>query len=149
MSHKLRESKQAVAAFAKTANAEDEFFLVRFSGQPELAAPFAGSLNDIQNRLLFTQPAGKTALLDAVCLALDYMRNAKNPRKVLVVISDGGDNHSRYTRDEIRLRVREADLSIYAIGIYEPMPQWLPEEERPGTANPSISTQPAALHSAR
>ncbi|HUO31951.1 MAG TPA: VWA domain-containing protein [Bryobacteraceae bacterium] len=132
MRDKLWESKKAIAALAATANPEDQFFLVRFSGQPELAVPFAGDLKRLENASWSAQPSGKTALLDAICLALDYMRNARNPRKVMVIISDGGDNHSRYTRNEIRLRVRETDIAVYSIGIYDSASQWLPEQERGG-----------------
>jgi VWFA-related protein len=67
------------------------------------------------------QSKGRTALLDGIYLALNEMKqNAQNPRKALVVISDGGDNSSRYTESEIKNLVREADVQIYAIGIFEP-----------------------------
>ena len=70
---------------------------------------------------MFTQPKGRTALLDAIYLALNEMKKAKNPRKALLIISDGGDNWSRYTENEIRNRVKEADVQMYGIGIYEPI----------------------------
>jgi VWFA-related protein len=119
MGNKLEKSRQAVAQFFKTANPEDEFFLVEFSDRAELAIKFTTGLEEIQNRLTFTQSRGKTALLDAVYLALHETRKAKNPRKALLVISDGGDNNSRYTETEIKNLVREADVQIYAIGIFE------------------------------
>ena len=128
MRNKLREAKQALAEFAKTANPEDEFFLMRFDSRPELLAPFTHGLSAAQNLLLATKAAGKTALLDAVYMALDYMRNAKNSRKALLVISDGGDNHSRYTREEIRQVLRESGTAIYAMGLYAGPPRILPEE---------------------
>ena len=84
-------------------------------------SPFTRDLGAIQSRLSFTQSKGKTALLDAIYLALHQMRKAQNPRKALLVISDGGDNNSRYTESEIKNLVREADVQVYAIGIYEPM----------------------------
>ena len=120
MGNKLEKSRQAVAQFFKTANPDDEFFLVEFSDRADLAIKFTTSLEEIQNRLTFTQSKGKTALLDAVYLALHHMKKAKNPRKALLVISDGGDNNSRYTETEIKNLVREADVQIYAIGIFEP-----------------------------
>ena len=83
--------------------------------------PFTAHLEEIQNRLTFTQSKGRTALLDAIYLALHEMKKAKNPRKALLMISDGGDNNSRYTENEIKNLVREADVQIYAIGIYEPV----------------------------
>ena len=121
MGRKLEKSRQAVAQFFKTANPEDEFFLVQFNDTAELINAFTTSLEEIQNKLTFTQSKGRTALLDAIYLALHTMKKAKNPRKALLVISDGGDNNSRYTENEIKNLVREADVQIYAIGIYEPV----------------------------
>ena len=120
MGNKLENSRKAVAQFFKTANPEDEFFLVEFNDRADLAIKFTTSLEEIQNRLTFTQSKGKTALLDGVYLALHQMKKAKNARKALLVISDGGDNNSRYTETEIKNLVREADVQIYAIGIFEP-----------------------------
>jgi VWFA-related protein len=121
MGPKLQKSREAVAQFVKTANPEDEFFLVRFGDAAELAVPFTHDIAEIQSRLTFTQSKGRTALLDAIYMALQQMRKGKNPRKAVLVISDGGDNNSRYTENEIKNLVREADVQIYAIGIYEPM----------------------------
>jgi Ca-activated chloride channel family protein len=121
MGHKLDKSRQAVAQFFKTANPADEFFLVQFHDSAQLIQPFTTNLEEIQNRLTFTQSKGRTALLDAVFLALHEMKKARNPRKALLVISDGGDNNSRYTEGEIKNLVKEADVQIYAIGIYEPI----------------------------
>ncbi len=121
MGAKLRKSREAAAQFLKTANPEDEFFLVQFSERPELTVGFTHESEEIQNRLAFTQSKGRTALLDAVYLALHEMKKARNPRKALLIISDGGDNSSRYTESEIKNLVREADVQIYAIGIFEPI----------------------------
>jgi VWFA-related protein len=109
-----------VAQFFKTANPEDEAFLVQFHDTAELAVPFTSDLGEIQNRLQFTQSKGMTALLDAIYLSIHEMKKARNPRKALLIISDGGDNNSRYTESEIRNLVKEGDVQIYAIGIYEP-----------------------------
>jgi Ca-activated chloride channel family protein len=121
MQSKLEKSRLAVAQFFKTANPEDEFFLVEFNDRPELVLDFTTHLEEIQNRLTFTQSRGRTALLDAVYMALHNMKKAKNPRKALLIISDGGDNSSRYTESEVKNRVREADVQIYAMGIFESM----------------------------
>src|SRR5579863_8319272 len=118
---KLTKSRQAVSQFFKTANPQDEFFLVQFNDRPEMIVDFTTNLEDIQNRLTFTQSHGRTALLDAVYMALHKMKKAHNPRKALLIISDGGDNSSRYTEAEIKNLVREADVQIYAIGIFEPV----------------------------
>ena len=119
MGHKLDKSRQAVAQFFKLANPEDEFFLVQFNDSANLVQAFTRNLEEIQNKLAFTQSRGRTALLDAVYMAVHEMRKAKNPRKALLLISDGGDNSSRYSEAEIKTLVKEADVQIYAIGIYE------------------------------
>src|ERR1051325_9999535 len=121
MGRKLEKSRLAVTQFFKTANPDDEFFLVQFNDSAEMIQSFTRNLEEIQNRLTFTQSKGRTALLDAIYLSLNEMKHAKNPRKALLIISDGGDNSSRYTESEIRNRVKEADVQIYAIGIYEPI----------------------------
>jgi VWFA-related protein len=120
MGNKLEKSRQAVSQFFKTANPEDEFFLVEFNDNPTLVSGFTHNTEQIQNKLTFTQSKGKTALLDGIVMAMNEMKKAKNPRKALLVISDGGDNNSRYTEGEIKNRVKEADVQVYAIGIYEP-----------------------------
>jgi Ca-activated chloride channel homolog len=121
MGSKLQKSRQAAAQFFKTANPEDEFFLVEFNDRPTLVSGFTTDIEDLQNRLTFTQSKGRTALLDGVYLAMNTMKKARNPRKAILIISDGGDNSSRYTESEIKNAVREADVQVYAIGIFEPM----------------------------
>jgi Ca-activated chloride channel homolog len=121
MGAKLQKSRQAVAQFFKTANPEDEFFLIQFNDRPELVSGFTTLTEEIQNKLTFTQAKGRTALLDGVYMAMNQMKKARNPRKAILIISDGGDNSSRYTESEVRNAVREADVQIYAIGIFEPI----------------------------
>lgn len=119
MGPKLQKSRQAASEFFKTANPQDEFFLVQFNDRPDLAVPFTTDTDKIQSALTFTQSRGRTALLDAVYLAMHEMKKARNPRKAVLIISDGGDNSSRYTETEIKSAVREADVQIFAIGIFE------------------------------
>lgn len=119
MGAKLQKSRQAAAEFFKTANPSDEFFLVQFNDRPELTVPFTTDTDKLQSTLTFTQSHGRTALLDSVYLAMHEMKKAHNPRKALLIISDGGDNSSRYTETEIKNAVREADVQIFAIGIFE------------------------------
>ena len=118
MGGKLSMSRAAVAAFFKYTDPADEGCLVEFANRPELVVPFTSNPGEIEERLLSTQSKGSTALLDGVTVGLNAMRKAKNPRKALIVITDGGDNHSRYTQAEVRNRLQEADVQIYAIGIY-------------------------------
>jgi VWFA-related protein len=121
MGDKLGKSREAVAQLLKSANPDDEFFLVEFNDRAGLVVGLTKQSQEVQNRLTFTQSKGRTALLDAIYLALNQMRKAHNPRKALVIISDGGDNSSRYTVSEVKNQVRETDVQIYAIGILEPL----------------------------
>jgi len=119
MGSKLQVSRRAVAAFLKLANPEDEFFLITFNDRPRLVQPFTTSTEEIQNKLSFVASKGSTAMLDGIYLAMATMKKARNPRKAILIISDGGDNSSRYTQTEVRNAVREADVQMYAIGIFE------------------------------
>ncbi len=119
MSSKMDRAKEAVIEFFKTANAQDEFFMITFSDEPEAVSDFTSSVDEIQNRLVFAVPRHRTALLDAIYMGISKMRQAKYAKKALLIISDGGDNHSRYTENEIKSLVKEADVMIYAIGIYD------------------------------
>ncbi len=120
MGNKLRRARQAAAAFFRTANAEDEFFLVEFNERPRLAVPLTRDPEDIQTQLTFTVSKGRTALMDAIVLGLHELKKSGRKRKALLIISDGGDNCSRYRESEVRRRVRESDALIYAIGVFEP-----------------------------
>ena len=130
MSSKMDRAKDAVMEFFKTANPQDEFFMITFSDEPEEVSDFTSSVDEIQNKLVFAVPRRRTALLDAIYMGVSKMRHAKYPKKALLIISDGGDNHSRYTENEIRSIVKEADVMIYAIGIYDRYAS--AEEERLG-----------------
>ncbi len=119
MGSKIERAREAVIEFFKTANPQDEFFMITFADRPEEVSDFTSSVEDIQGKLVYTVPKGRTALLDGIYLGVSKMRQAKYPKKALLIISDGGDNHSRYTEGEIKSTVREADVMIYAIGIYD------------------------------
>jgi Ca-activated chloride channel homolog len=132
MSSKIERAREAVVEFFKTANPQDEFFMIAFADKPEEVSDFTSSIEDIQGKLVYTVPKGRTALLDAIYLGISKMRQGKYAKKALLIISDGGDNHSRYTEGEIKSLVKEADVMIYAIGIYD---HYFPtEEERLGPA---------------
>jgi len=126
MANKIDRAREAVVDFFKIANPEDEFFMIAFADRPEEVTDFTRSVEDLEGRLLYTVPKGRTAMLDAIYLGLNKMRQAKYGRKALLIISDGGDNHSRYTQSEIKNLVKESDVQIYAIGIYD---HFFPTEE--------------------
>jgi len=97
MGPKLQKSRMAAAEFFKTANPDDEFFLVEFNDQPKMVVPLTRDVEQIQNQLTWAQSKGRTALLDAIFLAMNELKKSKKNRKALLIISDGGDNSSRYT----------------------------------------------------
>jgi Ca-activated chloride channel family protein len=121
MANKIGKARDAAVEFFKTANPQDEFFLVSFNERAELTSAFTNSVEDLQSRMMLTAPKGRTALLDAIYLGLSQMRGAKNGKRALLILSDGGDNHSRYNESDIKRLVKEADTQLYAIGIFDPL----------------------------
>ena len=121
MGDKIQKSKEAALQFFKTSNPQDEFMLVSFSDRPDLISGFTAKYENLQDRLLTVKSGGRTALLDAIYLGLSQMKKATTNRRALLVISDGGDNHSRYTENDIKKAVKESDVQIYAVGIFEPL----------------------------
>jgi Ca-activated chloride channel family protein len=120
MTSKLVRAREAILQFIKTANPQDEFFVIGFNDRPELIEDFTSSVEDIQARLATVEAGHRTALLDAIYYGIAKMKDAHHERKALLVVSDGGDNRSRYTEGEVRAGVREADVEIYSIGIFDP-----------------------------
>ena len=121
MKNKIGKARAAMMEFFKTANIDDDFFLVGFNAHAELMSTFTRDPEYIQSRVLFAAPTGRTAFLDAVYLGLTYIRNSKHTKRALLILSDGGDNHSRHSRGEIKRLVREADVQLYAMGFYDPL----------------------------
>ena len=124
MKGRMAPSFAAIRQFLKTSAEGDEFFLICFSDRPTLVTPFTKDSEEILRALSFIQPQGWTALNDAIYLGGQRARKAKNPRRALFILTDGGDNNSRYTESEVRKLVRESDVRIYAIGLFE-RPQFL------------------------
>jgi Ca-activated chloride channel homolog len=120
MDMKLSRSRAAAREFLKTMNQEDEGFLIEFNDSVEMMHGFTNDFKEIDENLNHLNPKGLTALFDALHTGLREMHKAKNSRKALLMISDGGDNHSRYTAEDIASIVRDADVQIYAIGVFEP-----------------------------
>src|SRR5215469_6553674 len=121
MGLKLRLSSGAVSQFLKTMNSSDEAFLVEFADQAALMLPFTHEMHRIEQKMGLLNSGGLTAMLDAIHISLDEMKKASNPRKAVLIISDGGDNHSRYTSNQIEELVRQADTQVFAMGVFEPL----------------------------
>jgi VWFA-related protein len=119
MSNKIRKSANAAAAFFKPANTRDEFFLIEFGERPKLLTPFTSDSDEVYRKIAHTKAFGRTSLIDAIHLALIQMKNARNSRKAIVILSDGGDNRSRLTRGQIKGALLESDVQLYAMGIFD------------------------------
>jgi Ca-activated chloride channel family protein len=119
MKNKIDIAREAVVEFFKTSHPDDDYFVITFSDDPLVLADSTRSIGYIQDRMTQAKPAGHTALLDAVYLGVSKMRRARYKRRALLVISDGGDNHSRYTTREVARVIEEADVQIFAIGIFD------------------------------
>jgi Ca-activated chloride channel family protein len=119
MSSKFARARKALTAFMRTCNPLDEFFVVGFNDRPAVIVDYTSDVDDVEARMVMVRPENRTALIDAVYLGVDKLKSAKYDRKALLIISDGGDNRSRYTENELRRMVRESDVQIYSIGIFD------------------------------
>jgi Ca-activated chloride channel family protein len=119
MSSKFARARKALNEFLRTSNPQDEFFVVGFNDRPSIIVDYTSDPDDVDARMVMLKPENRTALIDAVYLGVDHLRQAKYDRKALLIISDGGDNRSRYTEGELRKVVRESDVQIYSIGIFD------------------------------
>jgi len=115
MEKKLAFARDAALKFLETGTPDDEYFLVEFSNRAHLAEGFTSDISRLRDKLTLVPAQGNTALYDAVYLGLAQLKSGQNPRKALLLITDGEDNHSRYSRRDIREFVREADAQIYVI----------------------------------
>jgi Ca-activated chloride channel homolog len=126
MNSKFARARKALSEFLRTSNPQDEFFVVGFNDRPAVIVDFTSQVDDVEARMVMLKPENRTALIDAVYLAVNKLRQGKYDRKALLIISDGGDNRSRYTEGELRRVVRESDVQIYSIGIFD---QYAPTQE--------------------
>lgn len=119
MSDKIDAERAAIAEFVNNANPDDEYFAIAFSDRPRLLADSTRSADEMERKLIAAERGGPTAMLDAIYLAVSKLRSAHYRRRAIVIISDGGDNASRYTLREIKKLVQESDVQIYAIGLFD------------------------------
>ena len=122
MKNKIEYEREAVSEFFQNANPEDDYFVIAVSSRPELIASSTQSIATIQEQLASREPKGGTALFDAIYLGLEKLRSARYQRRALLIVSDGGDNRSRYTLKEIKRQIEEADVLTYSIGIFDDIP---------------------------
>lgn len=119
MRDKMQKASDSAIEMLKTANRDDEYFLIEFNDKPKLVVPFTKDLDAIHQELAHARPRGQTSLFDAIHMAVFEMKHARNLRKAIVIVSDGGDNHSRHAESEIKEEMFEADVQVYAMGIFE------------------------------
>lgn len=120
MKQKLDVAREAVGTFLRTLTPSDQHLLVEFSTNPQVTQGFTSDTTALQSRLLFTPAGGRTALFDAVYVGIEaVVRDAINPKRAVLLITDGQDNASRYNFGNLRDAVRESDVQIYAIGIVD------------------------------
>ncbi|HUO61383.1 MAG TPA: VWA domain-containing protein [Candidatus Acidoferrales bacterium] len=128
MWHYFDEARSAAIEFFRESNPLDEFALVSFADKPRVVVDFSDLLSELQPVLLPLEPKGYTALWDAIYLGASQMRHAKYPKKAILIISDGGDNHSRYTQAEVKKMLEEADVQVYAIDLFKAYPKTVEEK---------------------
>ena len=126
MANKLERARDAVQQFCAASNPADEFFLITFAEVPRLAVDFTSHSEALADDLLTAHPQGRTSLLDAIYMGIEKLRTAHYARKALLIISDGGDNHSRYSEHDVKTVVREADVAVYSIGTFD---RWVRTQE--------------------
>jgi Ca-activated chloride channel family protein len=117
MENKLELARNAAVRFLETGTPEDEYFLIEFSNRAEVTEGFTTDISRLRDQLALQPAKGATALYDAVYLGLSKVKAGRNPKKALLLITDGEDNHSRYSRGDIREVVRESDAQIYVIDL--------------------------------
>lgn len=126
MQSKFLRARKALSEFLRTCNPQDEFFVIGFNDRPAILVDYTSEVEDVEARMVMLKPENRTALIDAMYLGVDHLKQAKYDRKALLVISDGGDNRSRYTQGELSKVVRESEVQIYSIGIFD---AYAPTEE--------------------
>jgi len=131
MTSKFARARKALSEFMRTCNPQDEFFVVGFNDRPAVIVDYTSDIDDVEARMVMVKPENRTALIDAVYLGVNKLKDAKYDRKALLIISDGGDNRSRYSESELRRAVRESDVQIYSIGIFDTYASTIEEQTGP------------------
>lgn len=119
MKNRIGRANHALQRFLESSHNEDDIFLVGFNQSTQVLSDFTSDTARLINSLVHIEPKGQTALYDAAYLGVEKVKQGRHAKRALIVISDGQDNQSRYTFQELRKLVKEADVQIYAIGITE------------------------------
>lgn len=114
---KIRRARDALANFIQTSHNSDEYFLIAFNSRAQLLLDKTRDGDAVLDKLTFVQTKNNTALYDACYLGVEKVQRGAHPKRALLLISDGQDNNSRYTFNEVRRLLKESDVVLYAIGI--------------------------------
>ncbi|MFQ5740526.1 MAG: VWA domain-containing protein [Acidobacteriota bacterium] len=116
MGDNILSARNSIVRFLEQGDSGDEYFLITFNTRTALLQDFTSRSDNIRNEISIANPKGRTALYDAIYLGLEKIRDARNEKKALIVITDGEDNSSRYTFSEVKESAKESDVQIYVIG---------------------------------
>jgi Ca-activated chloride channel homolog len=122
----MREKRPAVViaglAFAKESNPQDQFFVVNFNNAIVPGLPpgmnFSDDLQTLRAALYMGSPAGQTALYDAIVYGLEHLQKAVQPKKTLIVVSDGGDNVSKASLTDVLRLIQASQATVYTVGLF-------------------------------
>ncbi|MBZ5627126.1 MAG: VWA domain-containing protein, partial [Acidobacteriia bacterium] len=120
MKQKLETARSFVQALLAGTDSGDEALFLTCANRPDVQADLTHNIDSLQSILQSARPGGWTALVDSVYLTIDRMKAARNSRKVLVIVSDGQDNHSRYSKPELRSKAIESEAQIYSVATPDP-----------------------------
>src|SRR5215467_9148619 len=112
----LKYAQQAALAFLETADKNDEYFLVEFNDKPHVTVDMTKDIAKLQEHIIFIPAKGSTALYDAVYVGMEKLKKASYPKRALIAITDGDENHSRYSFTNLRDFVKEQNAQIFTIG---------------------------------
>jgi Ca-activated chloride channel family protein len=114
---KIKRARDALSKFIQTSHNSDEYFLIAFNSRAQLLLDKTRDGNAVLDKLTFVQTRNNTALYDACYLGVEKVQRGTHPKRALLLISDGQDNNSRYTFNELRRLLKESDVVLYGVGI--------------------------------
>ncbi len=114
---KVKRARDALSKFIQTSHNSDEYFLIAFNQRAQLLLDKTRDGNAVLDKLTFVQTRNNTALYDACYLGVEKVQRGTHPKRALLLISDGQDNNSRYTFNELRRLLKESDVTLYGVGI--------------------------------
>jgi len=123
MRPRIAEVTAAARTFARSSNLEDEMFVVNFHDLASLGLPigirFTNSIAQLERAIMTAPTGGQTALYDAIAMALEQLQAGSRDKKVPIVVSDGGDNASQRSLDQVMKLVAGSSAVIYAVGLFD------------------------------